>query len=363
MRNHTLFCALKYLNYNCIVKIKELVFMMLILSILLSSIGYLSYDKKQKDNAKQKQHECDLAYKKIYLTLDETYSIYGEVISNDENIVIVNNNQIIGVGSGNTTIIVNGCIMDVEVSDLYTLPIINNNKPYIVCGEYSYEDNIYLDNTLKRYINDAGYKTRAGVVTAARFLTLQFKNKLSYFYENGRFGNDGIERRITDGEGRYYHEGFYISNEKMRSISPSNHGPSIWGCDLYENYNEIIKSNGLDCSGFVCWALLNGGYEPGDIGAGPEEDVFDLTDLGEKVYIDDLQISQLKVGDLVGFDGHIGIIIGIDNSNIYVAQMYWEGDLQVSAFSYTNFLHSDWEYVMLMDSYYINDGNLTNYWH
>lgn len=27
-------------------------------------------------------------------------------------------------------------------------------------------------------------------------------------------------------------------------------------------------SNGLDCSGFVSWVLLNAGYNPGDLGAG-----------------------------------------------------------------------------------------------
>ena len=43
----------------------------------------------------------------------------------------------------------------------------NNSKSYLPCGRYTKEENDLLDEILKDRINDAGYKTRAGVVAAA----------------------------------------------------------------------------------------------------------------------------------------------------------------------------------------------------
>ena len=336
------------------------ILMFILLSALLATTVYFLNEKKQEEV----QVACDVVFKKIYLAQDETY-LFGlddEIISNDENVVIVNKNKIVGVNAGSTTVTVNGCKQEVEVSDLYTIPIINNSKPFVGCQEYSYEDNLYLDMILEESINTVGYHTRAGVVEAARFLTLRFKNKIKYFYENGRLDNDGIDRRITDGEGRYYHKGLYLSNEKTNEITPNNNGPQIWGCDLYENYNKIYNSNGLDCSGFVAWAMYNAGFDVGDIGAGPEDDVYDLTDTGEKIDIEKVDINKIKVGDLLGFDGHIAIIIGKDQTKLYIANMYWDNDLEVLTCDCDKLIQSKWEYVIMMDNYYKEDGLLTDYW-
>ena len=40
-------------------------------------------------------------------------------------------------------------------------------------------------------------------------------------------------------------------------------------------------------------------------------DLIDLSDLGEKVMIKDLDMARLKAGDLLGFDGHIAIVLGL----------------------------------------------------
>ena len=92
------------------------------------------------------------------------------------------------------------------------------------------------------------------MVEAARFLTLHFPYKIEYFYENGRLGTNGI-----DGEGRYYHKGLYLNSSKYSTISKSKNGPKVWGCSLYSTPVKRNDNNGLDCSGFVSWALLNGG--------------------------------------------------------------------------------------------------------
>ena len=206
-----------------------------------------------------------------------------------------------------------------------------------------------------------GYKTRAAVVEAARFLTLEFKYRIHYFYENGRLLTNGT-RSYVDGEGRYYHKGLYLSNNKKDNIIASQYGPSIWGCDLYTKILKETTPNGLDCSGFISWTLLNAGFDVGDRGAGISKNkTNDLDDLGKKVKINKESINQAKVGDLLSRDGHIGILIGIDNNNFYVAEAL-DYDLHVLTYTKKELIKSDWTYFINLDELYLNDGNLTNMW-
>ena len=117
-----------------------------------------------------------------------------------------------------------------------------------------------------------GYQTRAAVVAAARFLLLEFPYRLNYFPEHGRIDYPG--RLHADGEGRNYHVGLYLDESKFADIEASVTGPAIWGCPLEVNSGEVDQpagnfyANGLDCSGFVSWVLLNGGFEVGALWSG-----------------------------------------------------------------------------------------------
>ena len=125
--------------------------------------------------------------------------------------------------------------------------------------------------------------------------------------------------------------------------------------------------NGLDCSGFVSWALLNAGFDVKDVGAG-FSDNSDLTDFGElKTLTTSLATSnKIKVGDLLhsyAAGGHIGIIVGMDKDNYYVAQALWYDEIGVVITKYKkSSLPSSFPHVVLMDKYYKKDGNLTNMW-
>ncbi len=301
-----------------------------------------------------------LSEKEIYLTVNEVYDLNDSLfVSSDESIASVGQDQIIAHRSGIVDVS-DGCsTYKVHVSDLYTVPVISD-KEYLPCGCYSDEENDLLDEVLRYKIEEAGYLTRAGAVAAARFLLLQFPYKLAYFYENGRLSGNGT---LADGEGRYYHKGLYLSPSRLDDIDQSVSGPQIWGCSLYESKRETLIENGLDCSGFISWALYNAGYECGDLGSGPVDSIEDLSDLGKKVCLKDLIVEELQTGDLVGMDGHIGMIIGMDVENIYVGEAYWVKDLQVRVYSREDFLNrSEWEYVILMDDYYLESGNLTDMW-
>ena len=259
----------------------------------------------------------------------------------------------------------------VIVSSYITKPAINSKKSYLSCNQFTSSEAEMLDSALLDRIESAGYGTRAGVVAAARFLTLEFNFRVHYFFENGRLENYGPYMKV-DGEGRYYHKGLFLSTENYNSLSHSFEGPAMWGCNL-KNYTTQsgwvsgkLYPNGLDCSGFVTWALLNGGFDVGDIGAGASSKTYDLDDIGKKVNITDklMNSGQVKVGDLIGNNGHMAIIAGWDNNNYYIAESLdtTKGVVMTTVPKNKLVGKSIYKYIILMDDVYKEDGNLTNMW-
>lgn len=258
----------------------------------------------------------------------------------------------------------------VYVSPFITSPKVDTSKKYLTCGQFNYNEAKLVDNMLFDRIDKAGYKTRAGVVAAARFITLEFSFRVHYFYENGRLNNYKPYLHV-DGEGRYYHRGMYLNKSKFSDIKSSFVGPATWGCDLqnYTDWGPYVTGkyypNGLDCSGFVTWALLNGGFDVGDIGAGENVDHNDLDDLGEKVYItnDLINSGRVKPGDLIGFNGHMAILAGWDDNNYYIAEsLNTTGGVVMTVVAKNKLARSMYKYIILMDNVYKEDGNLTNMW-
>jgi hypothetical protein len=259
----------------------------------------------------------------------------------------------------------------VIVSSYITKPAINSKKSYLSCNQFTSSEAEMLDSALLDRIESAGYGTRAGVVAAARFLTLEFNFRVHYFFENGRLENYGPYMKV-DGEGRYYHKGLFLSTDNYNSLSHSFEGPAMWGCNL-KNYTTQsgwvsgkLYPNGLDCSGFVTWALLNGGFDVGDIGAGASSKTYDLDDIGKKVNITDklMNSGQVKVGDLIGNNGHMAIIAGWDNNNYYIAESLdtTKGVVMTTVPKNKLVGKSIYKYIILMDDIYKEDGNLTNMW-
>ena len=278
----------------------------------------------------------------------------------------LNNLKVKPIKSGKSTIEIEGLEVNETIKSItskYYVPTTSlTGKENISCDKVSETENDLLDEILKGKVNEVGNKTRAGVIEAARFLTLHFPYKIEYFYENGRLGTNKI-----DGEGRYYHEGLYLNSSRYSSISKSGSGPKAWGCKLYSSPVKEKTNNGLDCSGFVSWTLLNGGFNPGDLGAGFTS-TRNLTDLGElkKTTKSLIESSKIKAGDLVHnyeATGHIGIIIGIDDDNYYVAQAIWYDDNGVTVTKISkSYMPTKFPHVVLMDSYYKEDGKYTEMW-
>ena len=316
------------------------------------------------------------ANENIYDYIDKTDDSEVSFLSLDESIAEIDEDgMIIGLNNGQTSIRVkiNNTVylLDVMVTDLID-PIsseFNYEKDFITPDLYTKEDNDLLDAILAARIEKAGYQTRAGVLAAAWFLALEFPYRIHYFDENGRI--DSYTDRYSDGEGRYYHVGLYLDESRYENLDPDlvRDTPAVWGDILVEYSNERIWPNGLDCSGFVSWCLLQAGYDPGDLGAGIAE-WEDLSDLGPKSWLES-SLYEIRVGDLlVGGDdpiegGHIAILAGLKDGYFYVAESqgtseyYWGYCIR----KYTaEELLEYFFYRVDMTEYYGEDGNYREYW-
>lgn len=295
--------------------------------------------------------------------------------SNNEDIINVNDNHISAVnyGQSKVNILYEDEIIesvDVIVSNLIRNIYSTDEKQYLTCGQFNQEEAILADKLLMDRVVDAGVGTRAGVLAAARFITLEFNYRIPYFYENGRL--DNYDPYIyVDGEGRYYHKGLYLHSDKYKDLKATFVGPATWGCYLknFTNAAPFVSGeyypNGLDCSGFISWVLFNGGMDIGDIGAGIDNNNFDYTDVGVKKNITNELIysSEVKAGDLIGLSGHIAIILGIDDINYYIAEaLPTTGGVAITTVRKDQMVNSMYKYIMLMDNVYNGDGNYTVMW-
>ncbi len=375
---------------------KRGIIILIIMSITLSIILIFLFDKKQTSNSdliitkkeiKKIKGTFSSSLDKLetyYLALngkkqidfifdypddfDKTISL----VSDNENVVKIDNGTLYGVGVGTAT--VTASLTDrnikrykIQVTDLIVPPTLNTNKSYLPCERYTEEEAELLDNILRSRVIEMGEGSRGGVLAAARFITLEFPYTIGYFNENGRLNGHGY-RPYIDGEGRYYHKGLYLSKSKYKSIVKSTKtGPKMWGCKLYDNFVNRYKANGFTCSGFVTWAMYNGGFETGDVGAGDYKQFNDdLSDLGphHTITVEYMKNGNYKVGDFIARNGHAALIVGISDTTIYTAESL---PPKLKIYTYERYKgivnNPNLTYVIEMSDIYPNgDGITTDMW-
>ncbi len=150
----------------------------------------------------------------------------------------------------------------------------------------------YYESKLRAFLATKN-GTRNKVALAAIFLATQFP-KIPYFWGGGH----------TD------------TKEEMTGINQTwgIDKPIVFGGDDYYIQGEQFP-NSLDCSGFVTWCMLNGGYEvdpyiqPSGYCLGSE----DLKKLGPSKSLTDPSIFEtVQVGDVGYMSGHVGIVIDVN---------------------------------------------------
>lgn len=369
----------------------------LIISIIIFIIScFIAYDVI---NRKEEIHfiptitEIDDGVKSIKFKVDTFYLAIGESeklnydiesskddykltwSSENEDIVAISDGKIIGVNLGTSVVTLKSesgkkAEASVTVTDLIRKPELDDKKKFLPCHAYTEEEAHIIDEALRTRVLNKGEGTRAALIETIRFMTLSFKYKVSYFYENGRMHESGV--RKADGEGRYYHKGLYLSEDKFKDIKASHKGPAIWGCPLtnlqdHNRYKPGAKMpNGLDCSGFVTWSLYNSGLDVGDIGAGINDRHKDMSDVGEmhSLTYEYANSSDYKVGDVIARWGHTALIAGKDSEYLYIAESLLKG-VRIEKVSYKNpnsSLYKYYAYINKMDKEYSKNDDYTDMW-
>ena len=181
-------------------------------------------------------------------------------------------------------------ISDLSIKDTTKANTLQENlSDYLEKNNSSLEE---LNNYISESVNKNGYGTRNGVITAAvssiNFLYDNFNIKLPYFW-GGKYTSKGFSNEF----------GNYVNNPTQSR-----------GGNYY-----YYKS--FDCSGFVQWAIINGGFK--DPGTG--------TSNYDSSFADKCSISSSDCvgapGDLINSpNGHVELILGvdIDKQLYYVAE-------------------------------------------
>ena len=193
---------------------------------------------------------------------------------------------------------------------------IDNSKSYIT-SEYPDEYVNKLNNFLESKIKVSKYGSRAATVEAARFLSLGLKNKISFV--NG---------------GKYFEKGI----------------------------NKYWSSDGLDSSGFVSWALLNGGAKINrdlNIKELVSNNVTGSIKIDNEFY---KYFDKIQVGDFAYKDSKIGIIIGKKDGIFYVAEANIDSGIIVTEIKSLGISDSDYTHIYFANDYYQETGNLTSMW-
>lgn len=142
-----------------------------------------------------------------------------------------------------------------------------------------------FNNLIASNVENAGYGTRAGVVAAAVTLIGELGNnygvKVPYYWGGGHY--DGV----VDGA-----LGYWGSTE----------------CHTYAN-GQSYNFCGLDCSGFVPWAIKNGGFNIAQNLAGKFQNL-----QGARRVSLSSSSPVLEPGDLLESSGHIVLVVGVDEA-------------------------------------------------
>ena len=372
---------------------KASLFISIIIFIISCFIAYDVINRKEEIHFIPTITEIDDGVKSIKFKVDTFYLAIGESeklnydiesskddykltwSSENEDIVSISDGKIVGVNLGTSVVTLKSesgkkAEVSVTVTDLIRKPELDDKKKFLPCHAYTEEEAHIIDEALRTRVLNKGEGTRAALIETIRFMTLSFKYKVSYFYENGRMHESGV--RKADGEGRYYHKGLYLSEDKFKDIKVSHKGPAIWGCPLtnlqdHNRYKPGAKMpNGLDCSGFVTWSLYNSGLDVGDIGAGINDKYKDMSDVGEmhSLTYEYANSDDYKVGDVIARWGHTALIAGKDSEYLYIAESLLKG-VRIEKVSYkkpNSSLYKYYAYINKMDKEYSKNDDYTDMW-
>lgn len=186
-----------------------------------------------------------------------------------------------------------------------------------------------FNELITKNVNKAGFGTRAGVVAAAVTLIGELGDnygvKVPYYWGGGHA--DGVKIGAVD---------YWGSDDK---------------CTTYAN-NQTYDYCGLDCSGFVPWAIKNGGFTMAQMLASD----FQYIKGARRVSLRANE-AVLLPGDLLESEGHIVLVVGVDEEAKQYICAEAAGNQYGVLFMRRSFAPSGYWGVQ-MDDYYANPSNI-----
>ena len=182
---------------------------------------------------------------------------------------------------------------------------------YAVCKT----DTSKADQELEKIIQSYGEKTRSAVVAAALFLA-NYDYSISYQW-GGKYLKKGLNPEWGCSKFTMEHNGRLVCTHTT-------------GADTCEG--------GLDCTGFTSWAFIQAGFDKSIIRTSKQSEAMwgDFNAIKHRYAFNNNNqgfIDQIKPGDIIHRDGHVGMIIGVDDDKLQVAEML--GPIMVNEYSKT----------------------------
>lgn len=239
-----------------------------------------------------------------------------------------------------------------------TLKRINySNKNSLKVGDSANKGDMIKCNSGSTYntslynnVRTAGYKTRNGVVAAGLYLSSHIGVHIPYFWTGGHY---------------HSYSGYQDKGNNLMGV------PNKWGCMVKMAFGGTgaqkdgsLYPFGVDCSGFVAWAIFNGGYYTGD----QSQEIFINTKSTPSsiggVSVSNVSVGsskgKIKPGDIAWKKGHVGLVVEVSDSGFTVAEAksYKKG-LIVTNHKYSS---SSFTKIILMDNFYSNYKKSSSLW-
>lgn len=220
-----------------------------------------------------------------------------------------------------------------------------NNKNHIQCGTGS-----QYNTGLKNAVRTAGFKTRNGVVAAALYLSSHINVHIPYFWSGGH---------------SHSYNKYQDFGDNFIGVSDK------WGCSVNMIGAGTDKQRpglpypfGMDCSGFVNWAILNGGYYTGEssqhVNVPTGSTAFSsLSGISVTPIKAEQASGKIKPGDIAFKTGHVGLVVEVHDDKYFVAEEKGaDYGLVISELSYGERFTD----IVLMDNFYSTYKNNEQLW-
>lgn len=201
---------------------------------------------------------------------------------------------------------------------------VSDKRPHITCDSYTDKQKDSLNRSFAQFVGKAR-TTRGRVVSAGIFLVnMDYCIPYSWSMKDSR-------DNVYPG-----YEYCTLWNKKglfLESVEYNGHLQPAWGCLVKRvpGVREYVKNigdyfaNGLNCSSFVGWCLVNGGVAT-------SEQLYKTYSDGYRNYPKSVAVplrqgyKDILPGDLLWFSGHISIVIGVEGDYVIYASAQGGGD-------------------------------------